>query len=132
MNNDQNIQLHHTTNIAKDLQRDQTFDHGVPVTLDSRFTRHNYHDQRSMDSYDFVKKDNRLERTRNRPVCKWYLRNECNSEVCIYRHPESEETSDPTPVSKEQNSNRPVCRYYLQNRCWFGDWHCRNRHPKEY
>ena len=133
INNDQNAQHHQPmSNIAKDLQRDQTFDHGEPVTLDLRFTRHNYHGNRSIDSYDFAKKDNRLERTRDRPICKWYLRNECNSDVCIYRHPAPGETSNPTPVSKQQNSNRPVCRFYLQDRCWFGDWHCRNRHPKEY
>ena len=128
MNIDRNCQNHQPmlTNIAKDLQSDQTFNNGVPVTLNLRFKRH-----RSTDTYDFTKNDNKKERTRNRPVCKWYLRNECNSEVCIYNHPEPEETSNPIPETK-QNSNRPVCRYYLQNRCWFGDWHCRNHHPKQY
>ena len=114
------------SSVAHDLIYDKTHDHRGPLTLNSRF--------RMIDTYDFAQKDNKAVRTRNRPICKWWLKNQCNSDVCIYRHSEHEilNRSSQRSHANYVKSNRPECRYHLQGRCWFGENYCRNLHPKEY
>ena len=122
---------HNSIKIIQDLHNYQPANDRNPLSLHSRFTMQNRIPSPTLDAYDFAAKDNNNERTRNRPVCKWWLRNQCNSEVCIYRHSESDEISG-TNTYSAKTSNRQICRYAQQNRCWFGEWHCRNLHPGQY
>ena len=73
------------------------------------------------------------ERTKNRPVCPWFLENKCHSDVCVYKHPS--EHRDESKISLDVSSTKSneyvtICKYSLENRCWFGE-QCRNVHPNK-
>ena len=110
------------------------------ITLDSRFTVHRFRRKSSRnqknDNYDFALRDNPKERTKGRPICKWYLKDKCHSDVCVYRHPNKDSANNDETISLDDisdtelrtNAPQEICRYYLQNRCWFGH-SCKNLHP---
>ena len=80
------------------------------------------------------REEKEYERTKNRPICPWFLENKCYSNVCIYKHPsnptnESEITLDDisSTTSKDYGT---ICKYHLEGRCWFGE-QCRNIHKNK-
>ena len=111
------------------------------MTLNTRFspkTKRQYR-PKLIDHYDFALKDNRKLRTKNRPICPWYQKNQCHSDVCVYQHPENNEQRNKQGVTLDDISDttsnyempQEICRYHLQNRCWFGS-SCHNKHVNNY
>ena len=108
--------------------------------LQSRFSaplNHQRRQRNQVDYYDFAKKDSNTLRTKGRPICPWFLKNKCFSDVCIYHHPSNKEnlqqsnslTLDDISDTKSNYDSPPICTYHLQKRCWFGE-HCKNLHPQ--
>ena len=84
-----------------------------------------------------------------RPICPWFIEGRCNSQFCIYHHPQQK---DKRPKSYNYNySSRPkttvandyepyhqksnerynkTCKYFIQQRCRFGE-DCYYNHPNE-
>ena len=111
------------------------------MTLNTRFkpTAKPHQRRQIVDYYDFALRDNRSLRTKNRPVCPWYIKNKCHSDVCVYQHPEKPESRNEQGITLDDisdtssNYEKPVeiCRYHLQKRCWFGS-SCFNKHVNDY
>ena len=111
------------------------------MTLNARFTPKTKRQQRPKitDYYDFALKDNRNLRTKNRPICPWYQKNQCNSDVCVYQHPQNIEPRNEQGITLDDISDttsiherpREICWYHLQKRCWFGS-SCYNKHVNNY
>ena len=130
------FQVTSNNNLNRELNS-RPVENPVQITLDSRFTVHRLRNKSlkntNHDVYDFAQKDNPKLRTKNRPICKWYLKNKCHSDVCIYQHPERKPASSDSisleDISDTELTDRPreICRYHLQGRCWFGH-NCKNLH----
>ena len=82
-----------------------------------------------------------------RPICPWFIKGRCNSQFCIYHHPQSRypnpsdqknrynnqpektETEKQRSYQTEERYNK-TCKYFLENRCIFGEA-CYYKHPTE-
>ena len=82
-----------------------------------------------------------------RPICPWYIKGRCNSQFCIYHHPQPRYAN--TTDQKLKYNNQPKiqetdkyrsnlqnerynknCKYFLENRCKFAE-SCYYKHPTE-
>ena len=103
-----------------------------------RRSQYNGQNHRYQNIYSEAEKrrqrEKEYERTKNRPICPWYLENKCYSNVCVYKHPpkptnESKISLDDVS-STTSNDNGEICKYHLEGRCWFGV-QCRNIHENK-
>ena len=122
-------------NLHKDGRRE--ISQSTRITLHTRFTpkTKSFHRSPKIDYYDFALKDNRRLRTKNRPICPWFQKNKCHSDVCVYQHPDKSNDQvitldDISDTSSNYEQPKEICRYHLQNRCWFGT-SCYNKHENE-